>query len=87
MASKCDNNFRKASFRVRLFAIDLIAATLIFLCVSSPRCCGSVGGGLDFRTKDTGFKVFGEVRYQYADTGSIATTIVGRTGGRQQDYR
>jgi hypothetical protein len=51
MASKCDNNFRKASFRVRLFAIDLIAATLIFLCVSSPRCCGSVGGGLTSEPK------------------------------------
>jgi opacity protein-like surface antigen len=42
---------------------------------------GSLGGGFDVKLRKTGFKVFVEARYHYADTGRVATRMVPLTVG------
>lgn len=59
-----------------VFFNTLVPANQVLGTITEGGVGGSVGGGLDFKIKDTGFKVFGEVRYQNADTGRVSTTMV-----------
>ena len=64
-----------------VFFNTLVPANQVLGTITEGGVGGSIGGGLDFNLKHTGFKVFGEARYSNADTGRVSTTMVPVTFG------
>ena len=64
-----------------VFYNTLLPANQVIGHISEGGVGGSLGGGFDVKVGESGFKVFAEARYHYADTGRIATRMVPVTFG------